>query len=211
MAGKFAPLRGKVDAFQEESSYQEKVNSAKQKILESLNANINIDKLAALSVECESKKGGIESCEWKDGHSCGRCVYCLKIELRAISKMLVDVLMEQGIDNSKLASGGSVKIDDKPYPNVTKENRPTLMEWLIDKYPEMIIFEMKGMDKKQFAQVVKVAEAKGWAFSLDFNANSVNAMVGENILKNLADGKPISLPPGMTYFLDTQAKVKAIN
>lgn len=203
MPGKYAALRKKFPAFEEESSYEQKKSIAKQQLLGTLDgAHANVERLAALSVERDSRRAALESCEWSQGKPCGACVYCLKLEVRALSKLMVDVLLDRGEEKIELSNGGVVKLDDKPYPSVKKDDRAAVIEWCFTNHPEMLAVTIKGLETKRLATVLDWLAKREIEFSLDVNTNSFNAMVNEGA----ADGKP--LPPHVNMFVDTQAKVK---
>lgn len=203
MAGKYAALRKKFPAFEEESSYEQKKSIAKQQLLGTLDgAHANVERLAALSVERDSRRAALESCEWSQGKPCGACVYCLKLEVRALSKLLVDALLDSGVEKIELSNGGVVKLDDKPCPSVRKDDRELVVQWCFEHHPEMLTLSVKGSDKKQLALITAWLEKREIAFSLDVNTNSFNAMVNEGIV----EGRPV--PPHVSMFIATEAKVK---
>jgi hypothetical protein len=198
MASKYSKLRGAVPAFEEEQPYAEKVSAAKQSILGTLDgANANVERLAAFSLRREAT---IEALN--------KNIYDCKIDIRACSALLTDALIEQGAESAELASGGKVSIIDTPHPSVKAEDRPKLVEWMIEHSPEMLTLSFKGMSKNELTKLALLAKSKGYVYDLDFNSKSFYAMVGDNILRDMREGKPVSTPPAVTFFLDTQAKVK---
>lgn len=201
--GKYTKLRGKVDPFVEESSYAEKISKTKQGIVETLNGeHESIEKLAVLSIRSESNLESLEACGWKNERVCGKCIYCLKVENRALAKLLAETMQRQEIEETVLSDGTKVKLEDKAYPSVKKDNRQEVISWLLENSPEMIVIEVKGLNEKQIPMFLKWAETKKIDVNVDYNTTSFNAMVNDYMVKGQ------SRPPKVDFFLDTAATVK---
>lgn len=117
--GKYASLRGRLPAFEEETSYQQKVDAAKQLILDSAeNAEAaNVNRLAKLLGERKSQKDELEA-----------VISGYNVEIEALSQLLVAALEDQNIQKVELASGAVCYLQDTPYPQV--RDREALMAWI---------------------------------------------------------------------------------
>jgi len=115
--GKYSGLRGKVPAFVEESSYQEKINAEKQKILGvTTGEGANVNRLAAFFASNKAAKDALE-----------KQVSEINLRLEALSQLLCDALEEQSMEKVTLSSGATGYIQDTPYPTV--KDRVALYEW----------------------------------------------------------------------------------
>lgn len=118
MAGKYAALRGKLPAFEEETSYQQRVDAFKQEFLgtySGVDANT-----AFLAKEFSARKA------MKDGHE--ETISALNVELEALSQLLVEALEDQNIQKVELASGAICFLQDTPYPVV--KDREAVLAWI---------------------------------------------------------------------------------
>lgn len=116
--GKYTQLRGKVPAFVEETTYQDKINEEKRNILgvES-GEGANVNRLAAFFASQKTAKDKLED-EISE----------YNIRLEALSQLLCDALQEQSIEKLTLASGATGFIQDTPYPQV--KDKGALMAWI---------------------------------------------------------------------------------
>jgi hypothetical protein len=116
--GKYSTLRGKIPAFQEESSYQEKVNDEKLLILGSANdEDANVTRLASLFVAAKQTKDAYED-----------KISELNVRLEALSQMIVEHLEGEQIQKVELASGALIYLQDTPYPIV--KDRDAVLDWI---------------------------------------------------------------------------------
>ena len=118
MASKYQSFRGKIPAFQLESSYQDKVNDAKRSIIGSDSADgANVAKLAAAFAAANGERKRLEA-----------LVSVLNIELEALSQLLVEALESEQQQKVELSSGALVYLQDSPYPQVT--DKEALFAWI---------------------------------------------------------------------------------
>src|SRR5271169_6001054 len=119
MASKWAKMRGVLPAFENESSFQEKVNEAKQFILAGADTpeGANVNRLARLFSERYAAKEGFE--EIIAEHN---------IQLEALSQLLVERLEESDTQKVELSSGATIYLQDTPYPSI--ENKEFFYKWL---------------------------------------------------------------------------------
>lgn len=116
--GKYSKLRGVVPAFEEDSSYQARVNDAKQLLLSAENLEAaNVNRLAALFAARKAMK---------DAHE--ETISELNVEIEALSQLLCDALEDQSIQKVELASGAILFLQDTPYPKVV--DREAVLEWI---------------------------------------------------------------------------------
>lgn len=116
--GKYSKLRGKLPAFEEDASYQARVNDAKQYLLAAENLEAaNVNKLAALFAARKAMK---------DAHE--ETISELNVEIEALSQLLVEALEDQNIQKVELASGAVYFLQDTPYPSV--KDRDALLDWV---------------------------------------------------------------------------------
>lgn len=118
MSGKYSKLRGVIPAFQEETSYQQRVDSWKQGFLCTDDAtNVNVNMLARNFAERKADKDKLEE-----------RISALNVELEALSQLLVEALEDQNIQKVELASGAICFLQDTPYPVV--KDRDAVLEWI---------------------------------------------------------------------------------
>lgn len=116
--GKYSKLRGVVPTFEEDVSYQAKVNDAKQLLLSAENLEAaNVNRLAALFAARKAMK---------DAHE--ETISELNVEIEALSQLLCDALEDQSIQKVELASGAVLFLQDTPYPKVV--DKEALLEWI---------------------------------------------------------------------------------
>jgi len=117
--GKYTKLRGVLPAFQEESSYQDKVNDEKKLLLAHAEnmEDANINRFASLYGAGKAAKDALEE-----------QISAINIRLEALSQLLVEAMENQGADKIQLSTGATVYIQDTPYPQV--KDREALMAWI---------------------------------------------------------------------------------
>jgi hypothetical protein len=112
--GKYSKLRGKLPAFENESSYQAKVEEEKTLILDDAdnNEDANVTRLSALfATVTEAKRAAEEK------------VSAYNVQLEALSQLIVDALTNQGIEKVSLANGATVYLQDGTYPGIEDETK----------------------------------------------------------------------------------------
>src|SRR2546428_2154721 len=116
---KYTQLRGRLPAFREEASYQQKVDAAKDFVLGQTSnpRDANVNFLARLFAERRAQK---------DAHE--EAIHELNVELEALSQLLVAALEDQALEKVELAAGGSVGIKDTPYTSVS--DKAKFMAWI---------------------------------------------------------------------------------
>jgi hypothetical protein len=117
--GKYSSLRGRLPAFAEEESYQQKVEQEKIRLLGGApnGESANVNRLASfLGIE-KAAKDKLE--EEISEHN-------LRIE--ALSQLLVSAMEDQSVQKIELSSGALVYLQDTPYPVV--KDREALMVWI---------------------------------------------------------------------------------
>jgi hypothetical protein len=114
MASKWSKFRDKLPAFENESSFQEKVNEAKEFILAGADTpeGANVNRLARLFSERYAAKKGFE--EIIAEHN---------IQLEALSQLLVERLEESDTQKVELSSGATIYLQDTPYPGIEDETK----------------------------------------------------------------------------------------
>jgi hypothetical protein len=119
MASKWSKFRDKLPAFENESSFQEKVNEAKQFILAGADTpeGANVNRLARLFSERYAAKKALEE-----------IISTHNIDLEALSQLLVDILQDDNAQKVELSSGITVFLADTPYPSI--EDEKTFYTWL---------------------------------------------------------------------------------
>jgi hypothetical protein len=126
MPGKYTELRKVLPAFEEEPDYQKRIDEAKMAILGTDDAEgSNVARLAAIFAEAKREKEVLEEC---DSKNCGVCLYCVNVKITALSQLLVHALQDQSLEKVSLSRGGSVFLQDTPYPSV--EEKDKLMSWI---------------------------------------------------------------------------------
>ena len=113
MAGKYTKYRGVLPAFQNEASYQQKVNNEK----------LNFSKLETTESLAEqlAKEKRIKD-QYEDKLKAINC------RVEALSQLLVDRLETDGMERVTLAGGASVGLYDGVYPSV--ENETIFYSWV---------------------------------------------------------------------------------
>lgn len=116
MPSKFAKLKGKLDPWKPEASYQEKVDEAKKKY-------------AALSPVELAREFKMED-DTKDSLEVE--IKLCNLELEALSQLIVSVLEGSDLQALELESGMKVSLDIKPYVSVidTLEARTAYDKWI---------------------------------------------------------------------------------
>lgn len=113
MASKWAKLRGRIPAFENESSFQEKVNTEKLAIIGTDHLeNANVAALAALYATGKAAKDALED-----------QVSGINIRLEALSQMIVEALEGESVQKVELSSGATVYLQDTPYPGIEDEDK----------------------------------------------------------------------------------------
>jgi len=103
--GKYDQLKGRLPAFQQEPSFQQKVEDAKKKYLKFEAANL----IAAFSLERQNKKNYEEEISKRN------------IELEALSQLLVENFEASGLAKLSLASGETCYTQTEPYSSVADQ------------------------------------------------------------------------------------------
>lgn len=119
MPGKYSKLRGKLPAFVEESTYQDKINDEKQLILAGAESaeGANVNRLAILFSDAKKIK---DQCEEQ--------IAGLNVRIEALSQLLCDALEDQSLEKVTLSSGATGYIQDTPYPVV--KDKEAVMAWI---------------------------------------------------------------------------------
>ena len=119
MASKWGKFRGKLPAFENESTFQEKVNEEKQFILGGAddNESANVARLARLFAERSAAKKGLE--EVISSHN---------VTLEALSQLLVEQLEASDSQKIELSSGATIYLQDSVYPGIEDEKK--FYDWL---------------------------------------------------------------------------------
>lgn len=110
--GKWAPFKNKLDKFQQEPEWQEKVNEAKKAYIgldaSELARTFSIERNAKRDLEAQVKL-----------HNC---------ELEALSQLLVETLEGSSLQKIQLSTGEVCFIQDEPFASVT--DRELMLSWL---------------------------------------------------------------------------------
>lgn len=119
MASKYASLKTKLPAFEEESSYQQKIDEEKKLILAyAENAeDVNVAFLAARLEQAKQNKDEIEE-----------RLYGVNVQIEALSQLLITAMDNQSLEKVSLSSGATVYLNYAPYPSV--EDREKLFAWI---------------------------------------------------------------------------------
>lgn len=137
MAGKWAKFRGKLEVFQLEGPYKQKVDDWKVKFLgtkDAVHANV-----AMLAKEFAKRKETKDTLEDK--------LYQVNLELEGLSQLIVDVLTGEGQEKVSLISGATVYLNDGIYPSV--QDKSKLRLWIVQTHQEDVLTlnaqTLKGM------------------------------------------------------------------
>jgi hypothetical protein len=117
MASKWSKLRSTIPAFENESTYQQKIDKAKISMLGENVEDANINRLAALFAQRKQEKDQLEA-----------QTYNLNVELEALSQLLVDRLETESQQSVSLSSGATIFLSDAPYPSI--EDEKVFYDWL---------------------------------------------------------------------------------
>ena len=194
-------LRGKLPAFTEEPTYQQKVDEKKQELLGTLDGeNANIGKLAAMFVSYERNKKNLYA---KYGSKTTDAEYEINLYRKALSQFLVAALAEQGGEEFRLESGELVGISDTAILAI--EDKDKAVEWALKEIPELLTISYKGLNREQIEKLAEWGARKKLTIEVTLDSNTLKALGRENAKQ----GKPT--PPGMKLTLLTQAKVYGLN
>jgi hypothetical protein len=197
--GKYSHVKKKYPAFQEEPSYQQLVDNAKQELLGTLDAEgANINALAAIFSEYNAKKKALYSKYGSD--SATDAEYEINIYKKALSQLLVDAFEEQGMSNVGLSSGATVYLEDTPIPVV--KDKPAAIAQLLESMPELLTISFKGLSAKQYKSLIIWSEKQKLQPELGIHDGTLKATIRDCVLQ----GRPV--PPGTEVFFLTQAKLK---
>jgi hypothetical protein len=116
--GKYASFRSKLPAFEQPKEWQQKVDDFKQEFIGTHEGeHANAAYLAREYAEHDARKKALEE-----------QIASINIMLEAISQLGCEALEEQGLEKVNLASGGYVRIDDRPYTSI--EDRSAIFSWI---------------------------------------------------------------------------------
>lgn len=117
MPGKYQKLRGKIPAFEQEPTYQAKVDEAKERILGTKSGEFaNVSMLASKFADAKRIKDQLEE-----------SVSSINVEIEALSQLLVSALECEDVQKVELATGALVYLQDSVYPKV--EDKEKLIKW----------------------------------------------------------------------------------
>jgi len=111
--GKWTKLRGKLEVFQNEPEWQQKVDAFKLQFLGT--DNTRDASPAMLGKEYALRKRKKDELEDK--------IKALNVELEGLSQIIVEVLEDEEIQKIELASGQTIGISDEPYPWVADRQK----------------------------------------------------------------------------------------
>lgn len=118
MPGKWSKFRGKIEAFQLDPSYQQRIDAWKQEFLGTKDAtHANAAMLAKEFAIREKKKDVLEE-----------KVKALNVEIEALSQLFVETMTGDAQEKVGLASGATVYLHDGIYPST--EDKAKLMAWI---------------------------------------------------------------------------------
>lgn len=194
-------LRGKIPAFQEEPTYQAKIDEKKQELLGTLDGeDANPNRLAALFVKYEREKKALYA---KYDSETNDAEYEINLYRKALSQLMEKAFEAQGVEEVRLSSGELVGLTDMAI--LTIKDKPKAIEWALANIPELLTVTYKGLNKKQLDALAEWATKKKLEINVTLDSNTLKTLGRDNV----AQGKPI--PPGMDRTLLTQAKAYGLN
>jgi hypothetical protein len=143
--GKYSSLRGRLPEFQEETSYQAKVNEEKQRILGNAEnpEDANVAALARQYAGQRKKKEDLEI-----------LIKAVNLAIAAYEQIIVDRMQTDGQQSLTLTGGATIYLQDDIYPAV--EDRPASIKWAISTGQEAILsihpMTLKGIAKECLEQ-----------------------------------------------------------
>jgi hypothetical protein len=194
-------LRGKIEAFAEEPSYQSLVDEKKQELLGTLDGeDANVNKLAATLVKYERDKKALYE---KYDSETPDAEYEINLYRKALSQLLVSAFSEQGAEEVRLSSGELVGLDDKAILTIKDKDKATA--WALAHVPELLTVTYKGLTKVQLEKLAEWGKKNKLTIQVSLDSRTLTALGRDNAKQ----GKPT--PPGMKLFLLTQATVYGLN
>jgi hypothetical protein len=197
--GKYTDVKRNYPAFEEELSYQQLLDEAKQQLLGTLDGEgANINHLAAIFASYDEKKKALFAKYGSKDKTDAE--YEINIYRKALSQLLTEALEDQGLSTVKLASGALVYLEDTPIPVV--KDKPAAITQLLDSMPELLTVSFKGLSKRQFQSLIAWGEKQKLSAEVGIHDQTLKATIRDCVLK----GRPV--PPGTEVFFLTQAKLK---
>lgn len=146
MAGKYQKLRGKVPRFQEDSTYQEKINKWKQEFLDR-------KKIAGEEVDLQLLLCDLHGWKKQKKEIEKGLLYNANLAIIALNQMATEHMESAGFQKIELAIGGIGYLGDGVYPSIKDKGK--FMEWVKKKkLTSMLTFpwqSLKGLVGERLA------------------------------------------------------------
>lgn len=111
--GKWRGIETKLPAFEQNPTYQAKVDAAKEHYRKN---NLDLRQMAESMASCQGYKEAQED-----------AISLVNIEIEALSQMLVDEMRAQGLEKLGLANGSTLSVEIQPYSST--ENKEQMMNY----------------------------------------------------------------------------------
>lgn len=111
--GKWRGIESKLPAFEQNPTYQAKVDAAKEHYRKN---NLDLRQMAESMASCQGYKEAQEN-----------AISLVNIEIEALSQMLVDEMRAQGLEKLGLANGLTLSVEIQPYSST--ENKDQMMNY----------------------------------------------------------------------------------
>jgi hypothetical protein len=116
VASKYAKLKSKLPAFEQEQSYQERVDAWKHDFFGENPLDANVALLAAKLAELKGLKENEEN-----------LIASLNVGIEALSQLLIERMQADDLDKVSLASGATIYLQYEAYPSV--KDKEKLLQW----------------------------------------------------------------------------------